>query len=141
MSTTSSVVGSVRREPMRIAGDKVYSDRVIEVRYPWTGEVVATVPKASVDDVKRAFKIARDYKPQPIVYLASASALGCLPEETMMVAAHSDDLQAAARAGLKTAFIARPDEHGPGLGESQPKIAVDFSARDLVDLAKQLGCH
>ena len=63
MSTTSSVVGSVRREPMRIAGDKVYSDRVIEVRYPWTGEVVATVPKATVDDVKRAFKIARDYKP------------------------------------------------------------------------------
>ena len=47
MSTTSAVVGSVRREPMRIAGDKVYSDRVIEVRYPWTGEVVATVPKAT----------------------------------------------------------------------------------------------
>ena len=63
MSSSSSVVGSVRREPMRIAGDKVYSDRVIEVRYPWTGEVVATVPKATVDDVKRAFKIARDYKP------------------------------------------------------------------------------
>ena len=86
-------------------------------------------------------EIARDYKPQPIVYQASAQALGCLPDETMMVAAHSDDLQAAARAGLKTAFIARPDEHGPGLGESQPKTAVDFSATDLVDLAKQLGCH
>jgi 2-haloacid dehalogenase len=58
----------------------------------------------------------------------------------MMVAAHSDDLVAAARAGLKTAFIARPDEHGPGLGESVAKTPMDFSARDLLDLATQLGC-
>jgi 2-haloacid dehalogenase len=58
----------------------------------------------------------------------------------MMVAAHSDDLAAAARAGLKTAFIARPDEHGPGLGESLAKTPVDYSAADLLDLATQLGC-
>jgi 2-haloacid dehalogenase len=85
-------------------------------------------------------EIAHDYKPQAIVYQASAAALGFLPEETMMVAAHSDDLVAAARAGLKTAFIARPDEHGPGLGESVAKTPMDFSARDLLDLATQLGC-
>jgi 2-haloacid dehalogenase len=85
-------------------------------------------------------EIARDYKPQVIVYQASATALGFLPEETMMVAAHSDDLKAAARAGLKTAFIARPDEHGPGLGESVSSTPVDYSAKDLLDLAKQLGC-
>jgi len=58
----------------------------------------------------------------------------------MMVAAHSDDLTAAARAGLKTAFISRPDEHGPGLGESVAKSPVDYSATDLMDLATQLGC-
>ena len=85
-------------------------------------------------------EIARDYKPQAIVYQASATALGFLPEETMMVAAHSDDLKAAARAGLKTAFIARPDEHGPGLGESVATTPVDYSANDLLDLARQLGC-
>ena len=85
-------------------------------------------------------EIAKDYKPQAVVYQASAAALGCLPEETMMVAAHSDDLLAAARAGLKTAFIARPDEHGPGLGESVARTPVDYSASDLLDLAKQLGC-
>ena len=85
-------------------------------------------------------EIARDYKPQPVVYQASAAALGCLPHETMMVAAHSDDLKAAARAGLKTAFIARPDEHGPGLGESVATTPVDYSANDLLDLARQLGC-
>lgn len=86
-------------------------------------------------------EIAQDYKPQPIVYQASAKALGCLPEETMMVAAHSEDLLAAARAGLKTAFIARPDEHGPGLGETVSKYPVDFSASDLLDLARLLDCN
>jgi aldehyde dehydrogenase (NAD+) len=55
---------SVRHEALRIAGEQVRRDRVIEVRYPYTGEVVATVPKATVEDVKRAFKIARDYKPK-----------------------------------------------------------------------------
>ncbi len=49
---------------MRIAGEKVHADRVIEIRYPYTGEVVATVPKATVDDVRRALKIAHQYKPK-----------------------------------------------------------------------------
>jgi len=55
---------SVMHEALRIAGDKVRRDRVIEVRFPYTGEVVATVPRATVDDVKRAFRIAREYKPK-----------------------------------------------------------------------------
>ena len=32
------------------------------MRYPYTGEVIATVPKATVDDVRRAFSIARAYR-------------------------------------------------------------------------------
>jgi len=83
-------------------------------------------------------EIARDYKPQPVVYQASAAALGCLPYETMMVAAHSSDLEAAAQAGLKTAFIGRPDEYGPGLGEHTATTTVDFEAPDLLTLARQL---
>jgi phosphonoacetaldehyde dehydrogenase len=63
MSTRSPVIDTPQREAMRIAGDKVYGERTIDVRYPWTGEVVATVPRATLDDVKRAFKVARDYKP------------------------------------------------------------------------------
>jgi len=55
---------SVMHEALRIAGEKVRRDRVIEVRFPYTGEVVATVPKATVEDVKRAFRIAREYKPK-----------------------------------------------------------------------------
>jgi phosphonoacetaldehyde dehydrogenase len=53
---------SVRHEQLRIAGRKVDRDGRIEVRYPYTGELVATVPKASVEDVRSAFKIARDFK-------------------------------------------------------------------------------
>jgi putative phosphonoacetaldehyde dehydrogenase len=64
MSTRPSVVDSPKREAMRIAGEKVYSDRVIDVCYPWTGEVVATVPRATADDVRRAISIARQYKPR-----------------------------------------------------------------------------
>ena len=83
-------------------------------------------------------ELAGDYKPQPKVYLRSAAALGFQPEETMMVAAHSSDLEAAAHAGLKTAFIARPDEYGPGLGESVPTTPVDWVGENLLDLAKKL---
>lgn len=63
MNTPSHVVDAPQREAMRIAGEKVHTDRTIDIRYPYTGEVIATVPKASVEDVRRAFQIARDYKP------------------------------------------------------------------------------
>ncbi|MGH9578712.1 MAG: aldehyde dehydrogenase family protein, partial [Terriglobales bacterium] len=64
MHARSKVVDSPRREAMRIAGEKVHRDRVIEVRYPYTGEVIATVPKATVEDVRRALRIARQYRPK-----------------------------------------------------------------------------
>jgi 2-haloacid dehalogenase len=83
-------------------------------------------------------EIARDYKPKASVYLASAEAFDCAPHEAMMVAAHSSDLAAAASAGLRTAFIARPDEAGPGRGESKASVPVDASAAGLVDLARVL---
>jgi len=53
----------VRSEGMRIAGESVRRERVIAVHYPYTGEIVATVPKATVEDVQRAIRIAREYKP------------------------------------------------------------------------------
>ncbi|MGJ7488662.1 aldehyde dehydrogenase family protein, partial [Variovorax sp. LT2P21] len=55
--------GTVHKEALRIAGEKVWRDRTIEVTYPYTGEVIATVPKATLEDVRVAYKIARDYKP------------------------------------------------------------------------------
>lgn len=85
-------------------------------------------------------EIARDYKPKAAVYLAAAAAFDCAPHQTLMVAAHSADLAAARAAGLRTAFIARPDEHGPGKGEIKAAGPVDFSADGLVALAASLGC-
>jgi len=86
-------------------------------------------------------ELARDYKPKAIVYLTAAEAFDCAPHEAMMVAAHSSDLAAAAAAGLRTAFIARPNEHGPGIGETAASVPVDVSANGLLDLAERLGCQ
>ncbi|MGZ5036970.1 MAG: haloacid dehalogenase type II [Usitatibacter sp.] len=84
-------------------------------------------------------EIAGDYKPKPRVYLSAVEALALEPADCIMVAAHSYDLSAAAACGLKTAHVARPDEYGPGTGEAAPKVAVDFAAASLADLALQLG--
>jgi 2-haloacid dehalogenase len=83
-------------------------------------------------------EVARDYKPKPAVYLASAAAFDCAPNEAMMVAAHSSDLAAAARAGLRTAFVARPREYGQDGGESAANVPVDVSATSVVELAAKL---
>lgn len=82
-------------------------------------------------------EIARDFKPKPRVYLSAVEALALRPEECMMVAAHSSDLRAAADNGLKTAFVARPNE-GPGK-ESSPSTTVDVSAKSFDELADRLG--
>ncbi|MBA3506650.1 MAG: phosphonoacetaldehyde dehydrogenase [Betaproteobacteria bacterium] len=52
----------VRREKMRIAGEPIGGERVIEVRNPYTRAIVGTVPKATVEDVRRAFAIAKAYR-------------------------------------------------------------------------------
>jgi len=85
-------------------------------------------------------EIARDYKPKPVVYLSAAEAFDCRPEQAMMVAAHSSDLAAAAAAGLRTTFVARPDERGSGRGELRAGVPVDLEVSDLIELADRLGC-
>ena len=84
-------------------------------------------------------EVAGDYKPKPRVYLAACEAFGLAPEACAMVAAHSGDLAAAAACGLRTAHVARPNEHGPGKGEPAPTVPVDASATSLIDLADKLG--
>jgi 2-haloacid dehalogenase len=82
--------------------------------------------------------IARNYKPTPVVYLAAAEAFDLAPGECMMCAAHSADLKAAADSGLRTAFIARPEEH-PGVSEGAPKQTVDVTSSSTLDLAAKLA--
>ncbi len=84
-------------------------------------------------------EIAGDYKPKPRVYLASCEALDIAPAQCMMVAAHSNDLAAAAACGLRTAHVARANEYGPNTGEVKPTVEVDVAAEDLAELANRLG--
>ena len=83
-------------------------------------------------------ELARDYKPKPIVYLAAVAALDCAPDQVMMVAAHPADLAAAARVGLRTAFVERPDEFGPGGGDTLGDARVDFAVTSIIALADAL---
>jgi 2-haloacid dehalogenase len=82
----------------------------------------------------------RAYKPQPEAYLRTAEILAMKPGEVCLVAAHNGDLRAARAAGLATAFVARPIEHGPGqkkdLAAEDP---WDMVAESFVDLADKLG--
>jgi len=56
--------GHVLREKMRLAGERIGGDRVIDVHNPYTGALVGTVPKATVDEIRKAFAIARGYRPK-----------------------------------------------------------------------------
>jgi 2-haloacid dehalogenase len=86
-------------------------------------------------------EVARHYKPQPEVYRVTADLLGLRPEQCVMVAAHNRDLAAAAGCGLRTAFVPRPSEHGPGQStDLAPMRDHDVVADDFVDLATKLGC-
>jgi 2-haloacid dehalogenase len=84
-------------------------------------------------------EVAGDYKPKPRVYLAACEAFDLEPAQCMIIAAHSNDLAAAAACGLRAGHIARPDEHGPGTGETKPTVPVDVAGKDLSDLADRLG--
>ena len=90
-------------------------------------------------DVVLSAEMARHYKPDREVYLMAADYLGCKPGELMMVAAHKSDLQAARKAGLKTAYVPRPLENGHGGKAEAPDAEFDVVAKDFVALAVGLG--
>jgi 2-haloacid dehalogenase len=73
-------------------------------------------------------ELAHAYKPDPRVYLAGVHALGLEPGDVCMVAAHRDDLIAAAAVGLRTAFVPRPGE------PEGPPFQADIEAWDFLEL-------
>lgn len=80
------------------------------------------------------------YKPDPETYLGTAELLDLAPGELMLVACHPSDLRAARQCGLRTGYVARPLENGPG----GPSAAFedgefDVTAADFVDLDAQLS--
>ncbi|MFM8247052.1 MAG: haloacid dehalogenase type II [Burkholderiaceae bacterium] len=91
-------------------------------------------------DLILSAEVFRHYKPDPETYLGVAEVFEVSPNEVMLVAAHEDDLDAASACGLQTAFIQRDNEYGPDVRINHGDLTrFSYAARDLVDLAEQLG--
>lgn len=83
---------------------------------------------------------ARRYKPAPEAYRTAVALLGLPAAQVMLVAAHNYDLRAARGEGLRTAFVPRPAEYGPGqTTDLAPEGDWDVVGRDFLDLAGRLG--
>lgn len=92
-------------------------------------------------DVILGAEPARAYKPMPQAYASNAEMLNLTPGEVMLVAAHNNDLAAAAKVGLRTAFVLRPNEHGPGKTKDPAAIqAWDVVTDGVTGLADAMGC-
>ena len=107
-------------------GDMVLLETMAKnLRLPW-------------DRVLSAEMVQR-YKPDPAIYAMAAEALGLGIGEVMMVAAHPNDLRGAAAAGMRTAYVPRPDEYGEGSVEPEAGGDFDIVATNFMDLAAKLG--
>ena len=91
-------------------------------------------------DAVLSAELFHHYKPDPEVYLGAARLLDVEPGELMMVAAHPSDLRAAAACGLRTAYVRRPLEHGPG-GPMEPSTLGEFDVAcdSFIELAHALA--
>ena len=55
---------TIRHDAMRIGGEKIKTDAVVDVRYPYTNQVIGTVPAGTAEHVRKAFEIAAAYEPK-----------------------------------------------------------------------------
>ncbi len=91
-------------------------------------------------DVVFSAELVRRYKPDPETYRMVPDYLGLEPRQCMLVAAHAYDLRSARQHGFGTAYVTRPQEHGPGAAhEAVAAGEFDFLARDFLHLAELLG--
>ena len=145
-------------------GEKAHWNRVWHRLEPWPDSVagltrlkkkytIATLSNGNVGllndmaknaglpwDLILSAELAKHYKPDREAYLTAVELLGLKPEEVMMAAAHSGDLNAARSFGLRTGFIYRPNERGLGGKADRAKPGeFDIVSNDIVDLAVQMG--
>ncbi|MGV9824981.1 haloacid dehalogenase type II [Gordonia sp. NPDC003429] len=90
-------------------------------------------------DLAAGADLWQHYKPSPETYLGLARLMQVEPAQVMMVATHQSDLDAARSNGLRTAFVARPDEWGGAAKDDSGSPANDVHAGDVLDLADRLG--
>lgn len=144
--------------------EKIHFNRVWHRLKPWPDSVpgllrlksrfvITTVSNGNISLLTNMAKFAglpwdcilsaenvRRYKPAPEVYLLVPKLFDLKPEQVVMVAAHEHDLQSARTHGLRTAYVHRPIERGPGKTSRAPaKDSYDIVANDFIDLAEQLG--
>jgi len=75
------------------------------------------------------------YKPHPEAYGTAARWMNFPPEQILMVACHNFDLNGARQAGMRTAFVRRPDEWGfEGPPDPLPNEACDFIVNGFDEL-------
>ncbi len=84
-------------------------------------------------DVLFGADLFRTYKPDPAMYRGAAWLLELKPQQILMVAAHNEDLRAAAKQGLQTCFVGRPTEDAEAIG------SYDFVVDNFEDLARLLN--
>ncbi|GBG36287.1 haloacid dehalogenase type II [Mycobacterium montefiorense] len=90
---------------------------------------------ADLFDQQLSVESCRAFKPSPTVYQHACEALGVVPTDCMMVAAHVWDLLGAQNVGFSTALITRPGNPPlPVQGLPQPTLVVG----DLHQLAEEL---
>ena len=88
IATQRKEATDIRHEGMRIGGEKVLRDRVIDVFNPYTEKVIATVPKATIEDIRRAFAVAKAYKPK----LTRFERANILNKTAELIRARTDEL-------------------------------------------------
>ncbi len=92
-------------------------------------------------DLVLGAETARAYKPLPDCYIRNAQLLNLDPTEVMLVAAHNNDLAAAARTGYRTAFVMRRSEHGARqTTDLTAERAWDVVTDSFIGVAEAMGC-
>jgi phosphonoacetaldehyde dehydrogenase len=119
------------RESLRIAGEKVSTERMIEVRHPYSGRLIGTAAKAGVEDVKRALRIARGFRST----LSRHERCEILMRTRSMIAARCDDL--AQLITLESGICLKDSLHEVGRASDVLLFAAN---RALVDTGEVFSC-
>ena len=126
-----------------------FAPALAALRTAWPVVSFTMLPTTLVMQVSRRNAIVWDaviscemigvYKPHAQAYATAARWMGLAPADILMVACHNFDLNAAQDAGMRTAFVRRPDEWGPeGPPDPNPNRAYDVVEPGFDELRRTL---
>lgn len=83
--------------------------------------------------------VSRAYKPMQQVYHRACALFDVAPDQAMLIAAHSYDLEAARACGLKTAYVVRQNASDPSkIAAPRSEHRWDYTAASIIELEEQL---